>query len=399
MMNKAPKNPTPVWKCVVSMMAGVILLIFGLWNLANYFGEAAEAQNKEVPWFDLYSESDELQGLEFMLISDAFAEYTYGNSQGFYVVFDEEMYAYIICMEQERLEKEFQEIYDYTFTDTEIMPELGYLEGYAVEIDEELEEYAIEYFNEFWGEEVLDETNFYDYMGAYYLDTTIEPEAQNTSIVTEVVSITLGLILLILGICKLAGRGKRIREQEQWEKEQREKEIQNAFSFDNSNPYMADMESSGTEATTAEVHNDSPEVQEQGNIVVALLASVICACAGAVLWVVIYRLGYIAGLTGCVAAVGALYGYEKIGKRQVSGGAIAWCIFVSLVVLLLGNAVAYAWEFADAFGSDKADFLVVLGQLPDILKDYDCVGSFFGDWGMGVFFAAISGFSIGNRKK
>ena len=398
-MNNAPKKPTPVWQCVVLMIVGVILLIFGLWSLANYFEDAAEEQNMEVQWFDLYSESDELQGLEFMLISDAFAEYTYGTSQGFYIVFDEEMYGYIICMEQDRLAEEFQEIYDYTFTDIETVPELGYVEGYAVEIDEEIKEYAIEYFNFFWGEEVMDESNFYDYLGAYYLDTTIEPETENTSIVTEAVSITLGLLLLIVGICKLAGRGKRIKAQEQWEKEQREKEIQQAFSFGSNNPYMTDMGTVGEETKTEEVHSESPEVQEQGNIVVALVASILCASIGAVLWVLIYRLGYIAGITGCVAAIGALYGYEKIGKRQVSGGAIVWCIFVSLVVLLLGNAVAYAWEFTEAFDSAKADFFVVLGQLPSILDEYDCIGSFFGDWGMGVFFAAISGFSIGNRKK
>ena len=218
-MNNAPKKPTPVWQCVVLMIVGVILLIFGLWNLANYFAEAAEEQNMEVQWFDLYSESEELQGLEFMLISDAFAEYTYGTSQGFYIVFDEEMYGYIICMEQDRVAEEFQANYDYTFTDIETVPELGYIEGYAVEIDEEIKEYAIEYFNFFWGEEVMDESNFYDYLGAYYLDTTIEPETENTGIATEVVSIALGILLLIVGFCKLAGRGKRIKAQEQWEKE------------------------------------------------------------------------------------------------------------------------------------------------------------------------------------
>lgn len=398
-MNNQPKKPTPVWTCVLLMAVGVIVLMFGLYNMGRYFEDAAEAQNAEIPWFDLYTESEELQGLEFMLISDAFAEYTYGTSQGFYVVFDEEMYGYIICMEQERLEDEFQEIYDYTFTDTEIVPELGYVEGYAVEIDEEIKEYAIEYFNAFWGEDVLDETNFYDYLGGYYLDTTIEPEEKNTSLVTETVSITLGLVLLLLGIGKLVSRGKRIKAQEEWEKQQRAKEIERAFSLDGTNPYMADKEDGGVEASASEVHNESPEIQEQGNLVVALIASAICACIGAVLWVLIYRLGYIAGITGCVAALGALYGYEKVGKRQVTGGAIAWCIFVSLIVLLLGNAVAYAWEFMEAFDSGKADFFVVLGQLPSILKEYDCVGSFFGDWGMGVFFAAISGFSIGSRKK
>ena len=71
-------------------------------------------------------------------------------------------------------------------------------------------------------------------------------------------------------------------------------------------------------------------------------------------------------------------------------------------MLLLGNAVAYAWEFTDMLSAGspgRAEFFTVLRQLPSILDEYDCVGSFFGDWGMGVFFAAISGFSIGNRKK
>lgn len=402
-MNNAPKKPTPVGNCIVMLVISAFLLVFGLWKLGNYFIEVAEAsQNTEVQWFDLYSPSDELQGLEIMLISDPFAEYTYGSNQGFYLVFDEELYGYIVCMEQSRLEEEFLDIYNYTFYDVETVPEPGYIEGYAVEIDEELKEYATEYFAEFWGEDIVDETNFYDYFGAYYLDSTLEPQVESSGISTAVVAIILGLILLIVGICKLAGRGKLIAAQEQWEKQQREKEIQQAFSINNENPYMTDMGTQSEAAQGGPVMNQGLDVEEKGNLPLALVASIICACGGGVLWVLIYKLGYIAGITGCVAALGAMFGYEKIGKRQVNGGAIVWCIFISLVVLLLGNAVAYAWDITEAMSAGspgRAQFFVVLKQLPSILQDYDCVGSFFADWGMGVFFAAISGFSLGNKKR
>lgn len=402
-MNNAPKKPIPVGTCVVMLVISAFLLVFGMWKLGNYFVNVAEAnRNMEVQWFDLYSPSDELQGLEIMLISDPFAEYTYGSNQGFYLVFDEELYGYIVCMEQSRLEEEFLDIYNYTFYDVETIPEPGYIEGYAVEIDEELKEYAIEYFAEFWGEGIVDESNFYDYFGDYYLDSTLVPETEDAGVSTAVVVIILGLLLLVVGIYKLASRGKLIAAQEQWEKQQREKEIQQAFSFNNENPYMTDMGTQSDVSQEGIVQNQGPDVVEKGNLPLALVASIICACAGAVLWVLIYKLGYIAGITGCVAATGALLGYEKIGKCKVNGGAIVWCIAVSLVVLFWGNAVAYAWDFTEAlsYGSPgRAQFFIVLKQLPSILADYDCVGSFFADWGMGVFFAAISGFSIGNRRK
>ncbi|MBQ8821452.1 MAG: hypothetical protein IJZ82_02310 [Lachnospiraceae bacterium] len=396
-MENTQKKMNPIWLCLLIAVLGVGLVLSGILGISKYYQEAAAAkENTEVLWFDLYSPSEEPQMLEFLFISEPFAEYTYGTSQGFYLVYDEDMFGYIICMENDRLEGEFLENYNYTYQDIEKVPELGYVEGYAVEIDEELQEYAIEFFNMFWDEELLDETNFADYLGTYYLDTTMEPATEDNSISASVVMIIVGLLLIVVAIVKVLNRGKEQKEQSAEEK------VSETASNDSSNPAMENSEAFANSTTSEATYSSSPEVETQGNLVIALVASLLCACAGGVLWVLIYRLGYIAGITGCVAAVAALFGYEKIGKRQVTGGAIVWCILVSLVVLLLGNAVAYAWEFTEALsvGSPgRAEFFVVLKQLPTILKDYDCVGSFFGDWGMGVFFAAISGFSIGSRKK
>ena len=396
-MENTQKKMNPIWLCLLIAVLGVGLVLSGILGISKYYQEAAAAkENTEVLWFDLYSPSEEPQMLEFLFISEPFAEYTYGTSQGFYLVYDEDMFGYIVCMENDRLEGEFLENYNYTYQDIEKVPELGYVEGYAVEIDEELQEYAIEFFNMFWDEELLDETNFADYLGTYYLDTTMEPATEDNSISASVVMIIVGLLLIVVAIVKVLNRGKEQKEQSAEEK------VSETASNDSSNPAMENSEAFANSTTSEATYSSSPEVETQGNLVIALVASLLCACAGGVLWVLIYRLGYIAGITGCVAAVAALFGYEKIGKRQVTGGAIVWCILVSLVVLLLGNAVAYAWEFTEALsvGSPgRAEFFVVLKQLPTILKDYDCVGSFFGDWGMGVFFAAISGFSIGSRKK
>lgn len=384
-MEDTQKKKAPIWQSLLIAVLGVGLLLAGIMGIAKHYQEAAKAkENTEVLWFDLYSPSQEPQMLEFLFISDAFAEYTYGTSQGFYLVYDEDMFGYIICMENERLEGEFKANYDYTYQDIEKVPELGYVEGYAVEIDEELKEYALEFFNEFWGEELLDETNFADYLGTYYLDTTMEPATEG-GISTQVVMIIVGLILVAVAIAKVVNRGKEQTEQTQQD---------NSYM----NESVMSEESSGEEAA----YSGSPEVEKKGNLILALIGSILGACVGAVLWVLIYKLGYIAGITGCVAAVGALVGFQMFGKRQVTTGVILWCVFISLVALLFGNAVSYAWEFTEALSADspgRAEFFVVLKQLPTILKDYDCVGSFFADWGMGVFFAALSGFSLGGRKK
>ena len=215
-MENTQKKVMPLWQCGLIAVVGVILMLVGIMSISKYCREAAEAkENMEVQWFDVYSSSDELQGVEFLLISNAFAEYTYGTTQGFYFVFDEDMCGYIVCMEQDRIAEEFQANYDYTFTDIQTVPELGYLEGYAVEIDEEIREYAIEYFNYFWGEEIIDETNFEEYLGSYYLDTTIEPAAENNNLSTAVVMIIVGVILLVVAIVKMKNRGKLRKDQEQ----------------------------------------------------------------------------------------------------------------------------------------------------------------------------------------
>lgn len=379
-MENEQKKKTPMWQRILILALGVCLILAGAVGIAQHYLEINEkGESGEALWFDLYSPSEDLQMLEFLFISEPFAEYSYGSSQGFYLVYDEDMYGYIVCMNNDRLEEEFRANYDYTYEDIERVPALGYVEGYSVEIDEELKEYALDFCNDFWGEEFLDETNFSDYLGNYYLDTTLEPASEG-SISTQVVMIVVGLIFVVIAITKAADVPLQKTEQEE--------------RTNQDNPYMNDTETVS--------YSGSPEVEKPGSLLLALIGSVIGACVGGVLWVLIYKLGYIAGITGCVAAVGALTGFRLLGKRETTGGVVVWCVFISLVVLLLGNAVAYAWDFTEAFNEGspgRAEFFTVLKQLPTVLKEYDCVGSFFGDWVMGVFFAALSGFSLGGRKK
>lgn len=172
---------------------GVGLSLFSGW----YIGEEAE---ETVSWFDSTVLSEEKQKVNVQMISYAFATFGSSDKQGVYFVFDEDMAVYIVCMDNARLETEFADIYEFTFTETLDAPQIGMLEGYARAIEDDLKELAIEEFNYLWGEDFITEENFENYIGSYYLDTTYQPVEEGKDITAIVVS---SICCLGIGICCL----------------------------------------------------------------------------------------------------------------------------------------------------------------------------------------------------
>ena len=146
------------------------------------------------------------------------------------------------------------------------------------------------------------------------------------------------------------------------------------------------------------------ELPIPGNIIVALLASIICAAGGGIVWILVYKLGRITYIAGLLAVMGAIYGYSKIGKRELTTLAAVWCILVGLASITFANYISYAWEIVDAVNAanpGRTDFMKVFMNMPWLMEDMELWGSFFADLGIGIFFAVIGGVSslFSNKKK
>lgn len=367
----------------VVMIALGIVCVFGVLET-----DTSDTEETEVEWFDSYTDYGDKRKMEVEMISYSFASFELSDSQELYFIFDTYTVPYIVCMDNERFETEFADIYEYTFSDSMEPPRIGMVEGYAMEIDEELKAIAIEEFNYLWNSEILTEDNFADYMGYYYLDTTYQPEGEGespiTMIIVSILCIGMGVFIIYSGV----------------KPKKNEPESVQKSTGDVVVPQDTSAEAMGITHTTETVG----EIPIQGNIIVALLASIVCGAAGGILWVVVYKLGRITYLAGLLAVMGAIFGYSKIGKRELSTGATIWCILVGLCWIGVGNYISYAWEILDAVNASnpgRTDFIKVLTNMPWLMQEMELWGSFFAELGIGIVFALLGGVGslFGNKKK
>lgn len=376
-----------IGKAVLLFMGALMLigaLIYGSeavskWTAGKNTGEALSA-------FDPMYDNGIKEYVEFDMITYPFAGFELNDTQGFYFVFDD-MLPYIVCMEDARLEGEFQAIYDYTFSDSMLPPERGCLEGYAVEIDDELKALAIDEFNYIWNEKIVNEENFTDYFGKYYLDTIYVPDEGES--IPEMLGMT--VLMAAMGIfflyCAFAKKKTAAHadaaELMQEELPERTEEA---------------LEEGPTTAKTL----TAGELPVQGNLIVAVLAAFIGATAGGVLWIVLYKLGYVAAVTGFVGAYGAIWCWTKVGKRELTVPAMVWCILAAAAMLVLGNYIVYAWEITDVLNASnpgRAEFVKVLQNMPQIMAEWKLWSSFAADMVIALVLAAVSGAVELFRKK
>ena len=376
-------------------IARTFLVVMGVFMLVAAAGTfytltesgSSEGVEGEVQRFDPTVEYENKQLVEFEMISYPFASFELNDSQGLYFVFDTDMSVYIVCMDNERLETEFKEIYDYTFSDASETAGIGAVEGYAMPIDAELKTIAIEEFNYLWGSDVLTDTNFVDYIGDYYLDTTYIPESSEESVSTIIIG---GIFFLALGIYLIYYGIKGYKKAEQ----------KVAAASD-----VKVHEDAVTMATAqAGAVSGAGELPVPRNIFVALAASIICAAAGGLLWIVFYKLGRIAAISGYLAVFGAMYGYSKFGKRELKGMSVVWCILAGVAMIVFANYISYTWEIVDAINASnpgRAEFARVFMNMPQMMTEWELWGSFLTDLGMGLIFALIAGVGslFGKKKK
>lgn len=362
-------------------LMGILMLLLGIMALLVGISETGQEPVKEdALWFDPTTDNDRRQMLEFEMMSYPFASFEYSDAQGLYFVFDSEMSAYIVCMDNSRFENEFQKIYEYTFSESIQIPEAGVVEGYAVPIEADLKAIAIEEFNLLWAEEILNEKNFEEYFGSFYLDTTYQPGAEEESTISTIFA---GIFILAVGIYMIyyVTKGykkatKKIQEQSAFAEKEKEKEpMQN----------MVDL--------------PIPR-----NLFVTLLAVLFGAAFGGLTWIFFYKLGRIAAISGYLAVLGAAWGWNKFGRREMTGRAWGMCIAIGGGMIFFANYVSYAWELVEAINASspgRAQFIRVLTNMPSLMTEWDLWGAFVADLGMGILFACVAGFSgrLGKMKK
>ena len=188
------KGKMPLIIAVICSVAGMLILTV-ICLIAAFIIDAAKPKMEAVA-FDSYSSEENYSYIEPYIMSDPFG--SMGN-KNLYFVLTEDNYAFIVCMNRNELGK-CQDVIDWTYDATGLLEHPGsfYIEGYPAEIDSEIEDLIVENFNCFWGEDVVNSDNVYEYFGEYYLDTTVGDSAfDNIGVILIPAMIIVFFIILI----------------------------------------------------------------------------------------------------------------------------------------------------------------------------------------------------------
>ncbi len=131
--------------------------------------------------------------------------------------------------------------------------------------------------------------------------------------------------------------------------------------------------------------------QSDSNLAMGLIGAFGGALIGALLWVLINRLGFIAGIAGYLMAFLAFKGYEKLGGSIDKKGCIT-CLAVTVVMLYLANKFSWALDAYSALKDGGWTFAECFSQLNYILKQTDLMGSYVLDLLIGIALTAFSSY-------
>lgn len=133
--------------------------------------------------------------------------------------------------------------------------------------------------------------------------------------------------------------------------------------------------------------------QKKTSLGKGILGAVIGAALGGVVWVLIYRVGYIAAVGGLALVFGALKGYELLGGRLDKKGAAA-SVAVSVLMMFAAMMVSYGWELYDIYAADGFTFLDCVMAAPTAVFHFPDVGASFAmECVIGLLFIGLGGFS------
>lgn len=130
---------------------------------------------------------------------------------------------------------------------------------------------------------------------------------------------------------------------------------------------------------------------KKSNYFAGIVGALLGSLAGAVLWIIIYQLGYIAAIAGLVSLVCAVKLYEKFaGKLNAFGIIIS--IIASIIMLLIAENICVAIELYRSFNSYGIpyDFFECFRLVPEMLQEPEVRKAVIGDMVLGYLLMGIA---------
>ena len=149
------------------------------------------------------------------------------------------------------------------------------------------------------------------------------------------------------------------------------------YEINGSNHYLCERCSKNIEESL--INNQENITAKKSRFIPGLIGSIVGAFIGGVIWVLIYNLGYIAGIAGAAIVICALKGFEILGGELDKKGTIA-ALVISILTIFLANRIAWTWSaYAELKDYYVVTFIEVHGILDELIMESDLSGSYYGD--------------------
>lgn len=132
------------------------------------------------------------------------------------------------------------------------------------------------------------------------------------------------------------------------------------------------------EVESSLVSNQQQVQSKKGNFVSGLVGAFLGSLLGAALWILIYKLGYIAGIAGAATIFCAFKGYELFAKHLDKRGVIA-SLIMTVVILFFANRIAWTWEAYSQLKDLDVTFFDIYRSLDELLALSELTSGYYVD--------------------
>ena len=463
----------------------IIVLVIGVFGLIGSLSGDGEA----LPYTAERAEGERAY-VDAQYASEDFAYFETDESDKLYFVMDKDFRAYIVCVSDAEIGS-YADLQAFTFGEITKQPNTVRTEGKLVVIDDELMQLAINEFNYFWGENVVDSKNAKEFFGAYYIDTAVTDMSGDYLVFAALIGIAIGVMifmakknskakaktkqvlanltesgeaalvdaelqdirtkefkkigvylterylisyrngLTVVPLSEMTGLYGVVTEKnyelvirhadeseqvvvqtenkvnKQWDElvalvtaisvQKTELEygsdrvkVEGAVEVTQVEHFFVARNTKSALEVQTELTNPDGTVIEP-NVGLGVIGALVGAVIGGALWVLIGKLGYIAGIAGFAIIYLSAMGYKKGAKVLTRSGAVI-AVILSVLMIFAANYFLYVWMIVEAF-EGRYTFGEVLPNLFSMLSEYELVGSFVKDVVIGYGLSVLAAFS------
>lgn len=339
-------------KRILGIILVALSIIYFVAAAIEMYGKGGGRAAVEEEPIDIYqaSETDEYVFTYIQYMTDPVAYYEVMESMQFYITMDNDWNPVVVCIHNDDMET-YQPYIDWLYSESyENEPEEIEVYGYAQPYDAELMPWIIEGYNVLVDEEIVDESNFEEYFGEYFMLIGQKSEVYKDA-TFGIISLLVAIVMLVIGGVFVYGSPK------------------------------------------IQTENAGPIIEGDSNIALGILGALGGATLGSLLWIIVGLLGYISGWVAIIMMIFAYYGYQLLGHKK-DGKGLVISLVACLIMILPATYLTWSWEYYRVINEDLvgySSFGRAIVGLPGVLTSNELWGNFAGNIIMGYVFAGIMG--------